>query len=249
MKTRREIKNRLKQRKYRHLKRILRANFHRKPANCKHNVELSLETDGSSKLKLKMCGIQNATVCDPSISECVAKVADCHLFEPHMTKEEVREDFYQALDEASLDEILLEFPDIGTLMWVLDEPTLQSPLSEDPDITEDEGQTTSDVDVLAQDLEFVTRVAKDIQNITRDAIEILEGELKIHTNKYPFENESIQDQILTSIQSLPDDDLIFEERRTSSLLKKSSIVVLAVIFLSLMCWLTPVGTLFTGAFL
>lgn len=210
------------------MQRILRANFSQKPSNCKHNMVLSIEDKG---IRLQMCGVQNVVVCDPNIDGCRSMAKECALFEPHSTKEEIREEFNQALEEASFEEIMTEFPDVGTLMWVLDDPTLNQLGQEDPS---EASKESVEVEV---DLPDLKQAIRDTQAITRSVIEILEGELSIHTKPFPFDTDESED--LTEA-------IIFPENRISAAMKASSAIVLALIFISMVCWLAPVTSLLQG---
>lgn len=117
MKTERNIKNKLRQVKFRHIKRILKSNFKQTPFNCSHNMELDLE---DKEVVLHVCGVQPAVVCDPEVRGCMEMARNCEFFEPLYDKDELKEKFYRFLEEADYSQISAEFPDIAMLLWVLD---------------------------------------------------------------------------------------------------------------------------------
>jgi len=125
MKTEGEIRQKLKQVIFRHLKARLRSNFKPSPGSCIHNVLVSLRNGG----EVGVChytdpsGIPRGVVCDEQVDEGV-RAQECPLWVPSRTKSEVREDFQELLGSSDRGKIAAEYPDIAALIWVLQDEAL-----------------------------------------------------------------------------------------------------------------------------
>ena len=123
MRSRKEILKKLKQVRFRHLKKLTRTGLSRRPCNCVYNVTLG---DGSrpSEPDIGVCtykvleGAKPDGICDEKVGG-IARAGGCPVFEPSRTAEAIREDFDTFLSEASFGEIAYHFPDMAALLWVL----------------------------------------------------------------------------------------------------------------------------------
>ena len=136
MKSRKEIKTKLAQVRYRHLKRALRTGLSRKPENCMHNAKLGLGSKPDSpRVGVCMFGVEEGAgprgVCD----ECFGgrnRAAECDDFEVIRDAAEIRKDFEGFLNQASKGEIAFHYPDMAALMWALgDHPSLDDVIPDD----------------------------------------------------------------------------------------------------------------------
>lgn len=136
MKSRKEIKTKLAQVRYRHLKKALRTGLSRKPENCMHNAKLGQGSKPDSpRVGVCMFGVEEGAgprgVCD----ECFGgrnRAAECDDFEVIRDASEIRKDFEGFLNEASKGEIAFHYPDMAALMWALgDHPSLDSVIPDD----------------------------------------------------------------------------------------------------------------------
>lgn len=112
-----QIRHRLNQALYRHLKREIRTSLSRRPENCKHNGVVS-----SSSVKLHLCLLPNNPgqhdVCDAAHGG-VAKAAGCPYFECKHTKEAVKAEFAAFIKDGDRAEVAEYYPDIAAYFWVL----------------------------------------------------------------------------------------------------------------------------------
>ena len=126
MRTRSQIKQKLKQATYRHLQKQLRANFKKKPSTCGHNRGVVLDEESGEEVRL--CGYTNErgiprnVVCDSRVPGCNAMARDCPLWTPCQTKEEIKDEFQAVVRSNDRGVIASEYPDLAALIWVLDEP-------------------------------------------------------------------------------------------------------------------------------
>lgn len=120
MKTDGQVRHKLKQVLYRHLKLRLENNFKKRPETCKHNGTILYGTDGPLTAP-KFCAhaSQLGLVCDVAHGG-LEKARSCPHWTPNQTKEEVKQEFYGLLTEPK-HVLASEMPDAVALMWVLDE--------------------------------------------------------------------------------------------------------------------------------
>ena len=110
-----KIKNKFKQFKYQHLKKIYAKNLSRLPDNCKYNKEIKLP----NRTRLNICGfnLEDSHVVDLCYKPEHAK--ECNAFCAKKSKEELYIDF---VDELKSDPIrATKYKDINTLYWVYPE--------------------------------------------------------------------------------------------------------------------------------
>ena len=113
------IRHKLKQVRFRYLKRKLEAGLKCRPENCAHNVGFDAGDD-----VVRVCAVQldpigrQGVVCDERFGGC-ARAAHCPTFTPARTKDQVRAEFYADLMRMTLPEIAYNYPDMAALLWVL----------------------------------------------------------------------------------------------------------------------------------
>ena len=107
-----EIRQKLKQVRFRHLKREIEYRLRVTAKNCVHNgpLEVRGETVGFCALK--------HIVCD--LAENKDHAATCPNFGLRSSKEEIKAEF-QALMDAPIHEIAAKYPDLAALTWVVGE--------------------------------------------------------------------------------------------------------------------------------
>lgn len=120
MKTEGQVKHKLAQVRFRHLKREVRNGLSHKSVNCKHNGPLEVPGQGVVGVCLKGAGdltTWHGGVCDESFGD---RAAQCQFFECVHTKEQIREDFNNFLESGDRGLIAEKYPDMAALLWVLD---------------------------------------------------------------------------------------------------------------------------------
>lgn len=131
MKTEAEVRHKLAQVRFRHLKRELRTHLSRKPSNCKHNGRVFLPVLGNVGICLAKTATSERQICDSGLDN---QAPDCSLFECGRTKEELRTEFDDFLANSDRAHIAERFPDLVALLWVLD----SGPEIEEPEESEEE---------------------------------------------------------------------------------------------------------------
>ena len=130
MKTVGAVRHQIKQVRFRHLKRRLKADMRQCPGNCKHNGSLSAP---GGALGVCLYGASDpstwaARVCDPAHGgDELAR--ECPLFEIRRSKDETKAAFHAELEAMSMAELAAEFPDLAALAWVLDPEDLDQDTS------------------------------------------------------------------------------------------------------------------------
>lgn len=125
MRSRKEIKRKVKQVRFRHLKKLTRTGMSRRPCNCVYNVTIG---DGTKPKEpaIGVCtykvleGQSPDGICDEKFGG-TARAASCPVFEANRTAQEIRDEFDEFLRTATFGEIAYHFPDMAALLWVLNE--------------------------------------------------------------------------------------------------------------------------------
>ena len=133
MRTEAELRQKLKQVQYRHLKKLLEGNFRQRPCNCAYNeVHQPRNSQHGKPVGLCMYSAENAdewqgVICDEDFGG-IQTARECGLFQPHKTKMEVKAEFYALMEQEDLGFIAAQYPDIAAILWVLNDrgykPTL-----------------------------------------------------------------------------------------------------------------------------
>jgi len=107
-----EVRQKLKQVKFRHLKRELSERLQVAPRNCDHNKRLEFEGRevGFCSLRQTLCTEEHG----PDLSQ------DCLDFSCRYNKDQIKEEFTTVM-ESPIHEIAAKYPDVAALTWVLSE--------------------------------------------------------------------------------------------------------------------------------
>lgn len=151
MKTEAQVRRKLKQAVYRHLKKKYDAALKQTPYNCTHN-HFTPVTNGKAGVEtgVGICMYHpeaqsgpRLVVCDPRVHEGVAQAQSCPFFDLVHPKEQIKADlkgeFDKFLDEAEIGEIAARYPDVAVLTWVLGTP-VEIP-TEEPEVPEPESKS------------------------------------------------------------------------------------------------------------
>jgi len=122
------IRHKIKQVRFRYLKRAIEESLVKRPENCVHNAPI----EGSGDEPVRICFAQidhvarRGVVCDARFGGC-ERAASCSLFTPARTKDAVKSEFYGDLESMSFPEIAYNYPDMAALLWVLADDGLDVP--------------------------------------------------------------------------------------------------------------------------
>ena len=121
MKTSGEVGQKLKQLRFRHIKRVLKKALRVAPSTCAHNKTVEVD---SSKARVGLCCCPELTlgVCDEVLGD---RSKDCPSWKALHSKEELKQELKDTFESSPVSEISRLYPDVATLMWVLTD-------SEDP---------------------------------------------------------------------------------------------------------------------
>lgn len=120
MKPEGQIKHKLAQVRFRHLKRETRTGLSRRSGNCKFNGLIDLpghENLGVCLHSAEDPACWNGGSCDDTLDD---RASRCPLFETLNTKESIRDEFDSFLEKADRAHIAERYPDMAALLWVLD---------------------------------------------------------------------------------------------------------------------------------
>lgn len=115
-----QIRHKLVQVRFRHLKREIRNGLSKRSSNCKYNGQIDLP--GYERVGLCLYGATdpeqwNGGACDEVLGD---RAARCPLFECVNSKEQIREDFNSFLESSDRAHVASKYPDMAALLWVLD---------------------------------------------------------------------------------------------------------------------------------
>ena len=117
MKSKSSVKYKLKQVKYRIIKKAIRNNLSKKPCNCKNS---GLVRYNANEPLFYVCLLDSdkpqewdGTICDPSIPNT------CPFFATQKTKEEIEKEVDDLLSSGDMGKIESVYPDLAELVWVL----------------------------------------------------------------------------------------------------------------------------------
>ena len=134
MKTEAAIRHKLKQVRFRHLKKRMEADLHCSPENCIHHTDalLRLPTLGGT-MQVGVCGHESlkGSICDTAAYG--NRDRTCPLFQLAQTKEQSKDAFVTELSSMALPEIAAQYPDMAALLWALSEDMVTDSSVEDPD--------------------------------------------------------------------------------------------------------------------
>jgi hypothetical protein len=134
VKTEGQIRHKLVQVRFRHLKQTLRNGLSRRPENCVYNRAVEMQEG-----EVHFCGVEDSLsrpLCDAAHGG-LPRAAACPLFECRNNKEELRRDFFARLKTATLAELAQDYPDMVALLWTLGDSSAFSEETEVVDLEED----------------------------------------------------------------------------------------------------------------
>lgn len=125
MKSEGQIKQKIKQRIYRHRKNYVEQGMAQKPANCQNNRVVRLPQHTGNRATIRVCAIKDK-VCDSTMAGD-PQAESCPDFEHCRTAEDLKNEFKERLGldggDVNLNVITRDYPDVALLMWVLDDNT------------------------------------------------------------------------------------------------------------------------------
>lgn len=107
-----DVKNKYKQLKYQHLKKIYDKNLSKLPVNCKYSKQIKLP-NGS---KLDICSFNLEDSFDVDLCYKPEHSKDCNAFCPKKTKEQLYLDFMEGIKDDK--ERATSYKDINVLYWL-----------------------------------------------------------------------------------------------------------------------------------
>lgn len=125
------IRQKFKQVCFRHLKKLLRANFRKQPHTCKFNRMVPVGGDPSHQIGT--CGHPEANgrpICDIRVDGCAAIAKDCSRWVARQEKDRIKRAFYDMVESRDRGLVASEYPDVAALLWVMDDPDLSEDFSE-----------------------------------------------------------------------------------------------------------------------
>ena len=151
MKSQGQVKHKLKQVLFRHMKRHLSSSLSRVPDNCMYNrIPTTAEGQVLEQLpSLCIHAMQAGCVCDAS-SENSVEYARCPYFQPKKSKQALKDDFVLLAksDRAIVAETM---PDAAALMWVLDENEPVSDIADSLDDGSDDEELSAEGGLIMPD--------------------------------------------------------------------------------------------------
>lgn len=140
-----EVGQKLKQVKFRHIKRELEKLLETKAVNCRFNYFLKPGTVNQNKLisllgggvHICKCPDLESRICDSRLED-VDGAASCPYFSLRHDKEKIKDSLKEFFKERSTAEISIRFPDVASLLWVLEDDDYEILAQEIDDLDEDE---------------------------------------------------------------------------------------------------------------
>lgn len=126
MRTEGQIKHQLRQVVFRHLQRLLRENFRKRPDTCIHNGVLVL--DDATGASVGICGHLSSEgrprnlLCDARIQGCLEMARECPRWSSLQMRDEIKAEFQTLVRSEDRGVIASQYPDVAALLWVLDAP-------------------------------------------------------------------------------------------------------------------------------
>lgn len=153
MKSESATKHKLKQVRFRHLKKRVAAGLKELPENCGHNHEFMHPLTNGTPTGMCICPAQTGErLCDRAWGG-IEKAKSCPHFQAKQTKDEIKSEFASALEGMSFAQVAYHFPDMAALMWTLGEETAEADWEGVPD----------DIDFVDVEIQGVTvRVSPEV---------------------------------------------------------------------------------------
>jgi len=120
-----QIRQQLKQVLFRHLQKLLKANFRKSPDTCHYCRQENL---GDTGMKVGVCRWDGpdrsrsprGKLCDSRVFGCAAMAGSCGWWRPFRGKDDIKAEFKDLMTNGSRGQIAALYPDAAALMWVLD---------------------------------------------------------------------------------------------------------------------------------
>ena len=128
MKSEGAIRHKLKQVRFRYLKKRIEESLDKRPENCTNNGVLDMGMASPIRACFAQMDIpgRHGIVCDERFGGC-ARAEACNQFAGRHDKVEVKGAFYAELEGMSFPEIAYSYPDMAALLWVLADEGLDVP--------------------------------------------------------------------------------------------------------------------------
>ena len=121
MKTRGQLIQKIKQVRFRYMKKFIDKCMSKASQNCVYNRQSSLTVDSVSSVCICGFNMENrdwvADPCDKRLNP--DKATNCDQFLLLNNKDELKEEFNTSIDALPLPAIASKFPDLAALLWVL----------------------------------------------------------------------------------------------------------------------------------
>lgn len=145
MKTSGEVGQKLKQVKFRHIKRELEKLLETKSVNCRFNYFLKPGTQNDNKLinllgggvHICKCPDLDSRICDNRLED-KDNATTCPYFSLRHDKEKIKESLKEFFKGRSISEIAIRFPDVASLLWVLEDDDYELLAQEEIDDLDEE---------------------------------------------------------------------------------------------------------------
>lgn len=122
MRDEKTIRHKFKQVCFRHLKKLLRANFRKKPHTCKFNRMVAVGGNPSNQVGVCYHAEgSDRTICDSRVNGSDEHAAECLRWAARMEKAHIKSEFYKLI-QSDRGIVASEYPDIAALLWVMDTP-------------------------------------------------------------------------------------------------------------------------------
>lgn len=175
MKSEGALRHKLKQVRFRHLKKRVADRLRPRPENCIHNRLLKHPlVDDPVGSCIHPDQEEHHNLCDREWGGC-EKAKACKLFETAQSKDEVKDEFREGLEASSFAEIAYIYPDMAALMWVLDEEGVEEDWEGMPDM-DLLTVTIQGVEVLVypEVAQVLVRIEEDVVAKLKDAYDTIE---------------------------------------------------------------------------
>lgn len=149
------IRQKLKQVKWRYLKKLLTAKLAQRPPNCIHNGQLDIPENGAAaQAGVHICtlklddGSWNGGVCDEGHGG-LQRAQQCPHFQARHSKDAIKDEFNRFFETANYGEIAYLYPMAAALIWVLDGEVDEQDDEESEEVPPEEPSETPQVPAQA----------------------------------------------------------------------------------------------------
>ncbi|MDB4278184.1 hypothetical protein N9917_01140 [Deltaproteobacteria bacterium] len=133
MKSESAIKHKLKQVRFRHLKKRVSSLLKERPGNCTYNHRFMHPLTNGTPTGMCVCpALEGERLCDPDWGG-TEKAKACPHFQAQQSKDDIKEGFRSELGDMTFAQLAYHFPDMAALMWTLGEETADNDWEGEPD--------------------------------------------------------------------------------------------------------------------